>query len=178
MAGRWGLRLRRWHYWVSAFIALPLSLVIATGLLLLIKKQWSWVQPPTRRGQEGAPRLSFEQVLAAARSVKEAGVQSWSDIDRLDVRPDKGVIKVRAKSRWEVQVDARSGAVLHIAYRRSDFIEELHDGSFFGLKLWLFLPAALGLLFLWGSGLYLFAQPILVRRRRARSALKDERTSS
>ena len=44
-----------------------------------------------------------------------AGVQ---DIDRLDVRPGKGMLKVRCKNSWEVQIDANSGKVLQVAYRR------------------------------------------------------------
>jgi hypothetical protein len=69
-------------------------------------------------------------------------------------------------------VDARTGEVLQAAYRRSDLIESLHDGSYFddGVKLWVFLPAGVVLLGLWGSGLYLFVLPVAVRwsRRRAR----------
>jgi hypothetical protein len=56
-------------------------------------------------------------------------------------------------------VDLGTGRVLQHAYRRSDLIESIHDGSFFGgnwTKLGLFLPAGLMLLFLWISGLFLF----------------------
>jgi len=86
------------------------------------------------------------------------------------VRPDRGVLKVRAKNRWEIQIDAHSGEVLQVAYRRSDLLETIHDGSFFlaGAKLWIFLPTALVLIGLWGTGLYLFAVPHLVKRERNR----------
>ncbi len=92
-------------------------------------------------------------------------------MDRLDVRPGRGVVKVRAKNRWEVQIDAVTGEVLQVAYRRSDFIESLHDGSFFGhfTKHWIFLPTAIILFVLWGTGIYLFLLPYLVKRRRARA---------
>ena len=56
-----------------------------------------------------------------------------------------------------------------MAYRRSDLIESLHDGSFFGgdfAKLGVFLPTALVLCVLWGTGIYLFFLPYMVRRRR------------
>lgn len=44
-------------------------------------------------------------------------------------------------------------------YRRSDLIESIRDGSFFGgdwVKLGLFLPAGLVLLLLWFSGLWMW----------------------
>jgi hypothetical protein len=84
------------------------------------------------------------------------------------VRPGKGVAKVWTQNGWEVQVDLGSARVLHSAYRRSDLIESLHDGSWFHehAKLWLFFPAGLTLLVLWLTGMYLFVLPIWVRKRR------------
>ncbi len=92
---------------------------------------------------------------------------SWQDIERLDVRPAKGIIKVRGRNQWEVQLNHNNGDVLQVAYRRTDFIESLHDGSFFHdkAKLWVFLPAAIILTFLWLTGIYLFVVTLLSRRR-------------
>jgi hypothetical protein len=94
-------------------------------------------------------------VLHAVKQVPEVSLNSWDDIDRLDVRPTKGIIKVRGKNHWEVQLNAQNGDVLQVAYRRTDTIEAIHDGSWFfeGAKLWLFLPAALLLFVLWVTGL-------------------------
>jgi hypothetical protein len=77
-------------------------------------------------------------------------------------------VKVYAKNHWEIQLDHRSGNVLQVAYRRSDIIETLHDGSFFHerAKLWIFLPSAIVLLVLWMTGIHLFAKPLLVKLRR------------
>lgn len=140
-----------------------------------MKKQSTWVQPPTARGSAGAGEgglaISFDQILAAAAAVEHAGIRSWDDVDRLDVRPDKGVVKVRANSRWEVQIDTATGEVLQTAYRRSDLIEQIHDGSFFGgdaVKLGIFLPSAAVLLALWITGVYLWLLPVLARRKRLR----------
>ena len=54
--------------------------------------------------------------------------------------------------RWEVQLNADTGEVLHTAIRRSDVIESIHDGSWFheSFKLWVFLPAGIILAILWG----------------------------
>jgi hypothetical protein len=42
---RFNLVNRRLHYWVAFAAALPLLVISASGLLLQLKKQWSWVQP-------------------------------------------------------------------------------------------------------------------------------------
>jgi uncharacterized iron-regulated membrane protein len=170
--------MRKGHRWGAILIALPFLLVILTGLLLQLKKDWSWVQPPTARGTGKAPVVSFEAILEAAKSAPEARIESWSDVDRLDVRPDRGLVKVQARNGWEVQVDTGTGKVLQTEYRRSDLIETLHDGSWFGdgVKLWVFLPVAVVVLGLWLTGVYLFFLPVGVRwRQRRRARLQSGR---
>ena len=157
---------RRLHRWGALVVAVPFLLVICTGLLLQLKKQIPWVQPPEQRGATAAPALTLPEVLARAAAVPEAGIRGWDDVDRLDVRPGKGLIKVVTKSRWEVQLDAQTGAVLQTAYRRSDLIEQLHDGSWFhaSAKLLIFLPVAVLVLGLWVTGMYLYLLPYRARR--------------
>lgn len=165
---------RKLHRWGAVLAALPVVVVIVTGIILQLKKDWHWVQPPTANGQGGAPSISFDQILRAAAGVPDAGISTWDDVDRLDVRPGKGVVKVRARNRWEVQVDTATGEVVQVAFRRSDLIESIHDGSWFHdkAKLWIFLPSAVVLLALWLTGMYLWLLPIWAKRagrqRRAR----------
>lgn len=165
------------HRWGAIAVALPVLLVILTGLFLLLKKDVAWIQPPTQRGSSTELALSFDRILEIAKTVPEAGIQTWEDIDRLDVRPSKGMLKVRGTNRWEIQIDAKSEEVLQVAYRRSDFIESLHDGSFFHdrVKLWVMLPSAVVLLGLWITGIYLFLQPHLIRRKRKRNTSGADR---
>ncbi len=160
--------LRKVHAWISVVIALPLLVVIGSGVLLQLKKHAAWIQPPEQRGATGDPAIAFDRILEACRSVPEARVATWDDVHRIDVRPSRGMLKVWAKSDIEVQVCAVSGAVLQVAARRSDLIESIHDGSWFHelAKPGLFLPAGILLFLLWLSGLYLFFQPRLARRRR------------
>jgi uncharacterized iron-regulated membrane protein len=180
VAINWRVWMRKGHRWGAILIALPFLLVILTGLLLQLKKDWSWVQPPTQRGTGTAPVVSFDAILEAAKTAPEAGIHSWDDVDRLDVRPDRGLVKVQAKSGWEVQVDTGTGKVLQTEYRRSDVIEQIHDGSWFGdrTKLWVFLPVAVVVLGLWISGVYLFILPHSVKWSRAREKRKAARLQS
>lgn len=160
---------RKLHYWLSLAAALPALVILATGILLHLKKDFAWIQPPERKGQGRAPAVSMEEILAACRAVPEAKVSDWDDIARIDVRPGRGMLKVTTHDAWEIQLDAETGAFLQSAYRRSDLIEALHDGSWFhpAIKRWIFLPAGVLLLVLWVTGALLLLQPFLARRRRA-----------
>ena len=165
---RFNLLNRRLHYWTAGALALPLLVIIGSGLLLQLKKHWSWVQPVERRGTGTVPAIGIDDLLTAARAVPHLEVRGWDDVNRIDLRPGRGVAKVWLRNGWEVQVCLGTGAVLQTAYRRSDLIESIHDGSFFGgdwVKLGLFLPSGLALLLLWASGLWMFGVTWLGRRR-------------
>lgn len=159
---------RKVHRWIAVVTALPVLIVILSGIILQVKKELDWVQPPTMKGEGSEPALCFDRILNIAREVPEAGIREWQDIDRLDVRPGKGVVKVRAKNRWKIQIDTMNDEVLQVAMRRSDLIESIHDGSFFHehFKLWVFLPSAVLFIGIWGTGIYLFLFPYLNRKKR------------
>ncbi len=159
---------RKLHRWGAVATALPFLVVLGTGLLLQLKKQLTWVQPAEQRTANRVPSVSMQQIFAAASSVPQTEIRSWDDIDRLDVRPGKGIVKVAAVNHWEVQVDLASGKVLQSAYRRSDLIEQMHDGSWFHevAKLWVFLPSAVVVLGLWVTGIYLFLLPFRARAKK------------
>ncbi len=159
---------RKIHYWASIAVAIPILIVIVSGILLQTKKQFTFIQPIEQRGAGKTPMISLPQVLEISKTVAVAEIKTWDDINRLDVRPSRGMLKVWAKNNWEIQIDAETGAILQTAYRRSDIIESIHDGSFFHeiIKNWIFLPAGIVLLLLWLTGIYLFALPLWVKRRR------------
>lgn len=160
---------RKTHYWLTPFVALPFLIIVLTGILLLWKKEVAWIQPPDAVAGAAGAALSLPRILEISRTVPEAEVRGWGDISRVDFRPQKNLIKVSTKNSREIQIDAGTGQVLRTDIRRSDLIEQLHDGSFFHerVKLWLFFPVALGMLVLLGSGLWMFLRPLLrVRVRR------------
>tara|TARA_R110002096_G_scaffold199271_17_gene383136 strand:- start:7400 stop:7966 length:567 start_codon:yes stop_codon:yes gene_type:complete len=168
MSFSWNRFNRKIHYWGAIICAIPVLVIIGTGIILLLKKDIAWIQPPTQRGASKVPMLPFERILAVSQAVPEADISDWNDVDRLDVRPSKGIVKVRAENRWEIQIDNESGEVLQVAFRRSDLIESIHDGSWFHdkAKLWVFLPSAVLLFILWITGIVLFLQPFGAKRKR------------
>lgn len=166
-------------------LALIVVLVAATGFLLLLKKDYDWLQPGTQRGagaETAADFLPLDEVFAAARDHAAAndtdGFATLDDIDRVDFRPGRGIHKVRSNTTvggapLEIQVDAVTGEVLAGPdMRRSDLLEQLHDGSFFGdwAHGWVMPATALGLLVLTMSGLWIWIEPIAKRGRRRRRA--------
>ena len=149
---------REVHFWGASLCAVPLMIVIITGLLLIVRKDFHWIQPATMNGTGNIPKITFERIIDTAKTVKEADIQNWSDVDRLDVRPNKGIIKIRSKNRWEIQIDHQTSEILQTSYRRSGLIESLHDGTFWGrsVSYFIFLPSAIILLILLVTGIYLF----------------------
>ena len=61
---------RRIHRWCALVSALPMLLVIVSGLLLQVKKQAAVVQPPTKRGAASnvTPDLTWDEMLNLVRS--------------------------------------------------------------------------------------------------------------
>ena len=167
---------RRTHAWISMCIAIPLVVVIISGILLQLKKQLPYVQPVEQSGIVHEPVVTPAGYLEAINAAKQDGDVTWKDVQRVDIRPSKGIAKVILKSDVEYQIDLGSGHILQREIRRSDFIESLHDGSFFAgdiSKLGVFLPAAIGLLVLCLSGIYMFWLPIIVKLRKRRAAAKS-----
>ncbi|MDJ0904159.1 MAG: PepSY-associated TM helix domain-containing protein [Xenococcus sp. MO_188.B8] len=152
----WRLRLRSWllkyHYWLGWIVIIPWAFVISSGLLLQVRYEVPWVMPVLHQGQGTEPRIEYAQVLETAHQLPEYGVQEWQDVWRVYIYPNKGVTTIRAKNRQEVQIDSSTGDVLQVAIRRTDWLEDIHEGKWMGLNLWLFLPVHILSLVLWLTG--------------------------
>ncbi len=171
---------RKFHSWGSIIIAIPLLFVVGSGILLLLKKDVSWIQPPTVKGDGLIPQISFDDMFRAAASVEPAGIQSWNDIKRIDVQPEKGIAKLTTSGNYEVQIDTQTAKVLSASYRRSDLIESIHDGSFLhsGAKYYVSLPSGIILLVLLITGVVLFFQPYYVKYNRKARQKRSSRVAS
>ena len=163
---------RNMHYWLSLAVFIPCGVIFVTGTLLMLKKDIAWIQPETQTGMvtNTIPSVSYEELLAVAMAQPELNVTSWMDIDRVDIRPDKGIAKIHTKTGWEVQVDTETGSAMQTSFRRSEAIEAIHDGSFFSseMKYFVFLPASVLLVIIWLTGIYMFLLPHLAKIRKVR----------
>ncbi len=160
------------HKWIGIAVGLVLILIAGTGLVLLLKKDYDWIQPPTMRGTKAdASQLkSIPEIYAAVFALGIPEFKTEADIDRIDYRPGKRVHKVRSVHDYaEVQVDAVSGAILAgPSYRASDWIEQLHDGSLIADSVhdWLMPIVAIALCLLAITGYVIWLWPKLKRRRK------------
>ena len=126
--------LRKYHRILGIFLGIFLFVSAVTGFLLGWKKDIHLLQPPTLKGQ--TKNLSdwkpIDELAKKAENYLQENLPSTSntEIDRIDIRPDKGIAKVLFKNGWwEIQIDGASGQILSLKRRHSDWIEQLHDGS-------------------------------------------------
>jgi uncharacterized iron-regulated membrane protein len=174
-------RFRSLHRWFGVLAALALLLIAGTGFLLATKKTTDWIRPLERKGTPVESLASVVSVNEAAEAAFALGLpmlKDVKDIDRIDYRPKSNVFKVVSKTGYkEVQVDGATGRVLNVAQRNDQFIEQLHDFSWFHDYANMYgLPVvALALLFLAGSGIGIFFVPIL-RRRKFKKTQKPQAT--
>lgn len=160
-------QFRSLHHWVGIFIVLFMIFSSVTGLLLGWKKQVDLLQPPTQQGgsTDVADWVSYEQVVRAAHRALDSVRHEQVGIERIDARPDKGIIKVVYLNYWEVQVDGKTGKALSVAPRHADWIEHLHDGSIIseGFKLFYTNYIGWGLLVMSVTGFWLWYGPRRIR---------------
>lgn len=167
-SGRPGHRLRvfsRWifylHLWLGILATGVILLVSVTGVLLNHKRPLGLMPDVSHR-----PSGSFQAALPLAELARRAEAAvgpsvAVAGIDRMDVRPDDGLVKVRFNDRavQEVDLDLNTGRVLHVGERNDVFLEKLHSGEVFG-DGWVLLSDAsavmLALLLLSGYWLWLF----------------------
>ena len=163
------------HKWIGLILGCVLIASAITGLLLLLKKDYPWLQPPTQAGTVAAP-AEYRPLGEVFDTVFAAGIpqlQSMADVERVDFRPSKGVHKIHSHhDNVEVQVDAVSLQLWGPEVRRSDWIEQLHDGSLLGDAVhgWFMPLFAVALVVLAVTGYLVWLWPKLVKRRKRRAA--------
>ncbi|MGH7554260.1 MAG: PepSY-associated TM helix domain-containing protein [Longimicrobiales bacterium] len=146
---------RRWlaraafyiHLWLGVLATIALIAISITGILLNHKRGLGLMPDvpyePTAAFSEA---ISLERMaLAALEAAPESAKPNWNSgdpvrldlIDRMDVRPRDGFVKVRLrdKASMEMTVDIASGQVVHIGRRGDVFLEKLHSGEAFGARL-------------------------------------------
>ncbi|RIW12745.1 PepSY domain-containing protein [Algoriphagus lacus] len=165
-------RLRALHKWFGIPLIVFFLLIGITSILLAWKKKAELLPPTLETKIEQGEWVSPAEMVRIAES-EMAKIGESTEVDRIDIRPDKGVAKVTFKTHFtEVQLDGLSGEVLSIETRHSDWIEKVHDGSIVDFylqgdeaaKLTYSTLTSLGLILMCVSGFYLWYFPKLIRR--------------
>ena len=126
---------RKVHRTTGALLFVFFFFVSVTGLLLGWKKHSNGtILPKSYSGtstdlKDWLPIDSLHTI--ACKTLRESVSKDLSlELERIDIRKDKGMVKfVFIDHFWGIQLDGTTGKILHIERRRSDFIENLHDGS-------------------------------------------------
>jgi len=127
---------RKIHRTTGAILFVFFFMTAVTGLLLGWKKHSGGIiLPESYKGKSTNQQDWLPIHILHEKAVKVAREEISSDLslelERIDVRSDKGMVKfVFVEGYWGIQLDCTTGELLHIERRRSDFIENIHDGSF------------------------------------------------
>ena len=171
---------RKIHKWIAVPMFLVMFVIGATGLLLGWKKQTALL-PNTQKGatENSAEWIKIDRLVTVAKAYSRETLKKEDEIDRIDIRPQKGIAKiVFAHHFTELQLDCKTAEVLSVSTRKSDFIEKIHDGSIIDyfvktssdqFKLFYTTAASLSLILLSFSGFWLWYNPIRIKKRKEKS---------
>jgi uncharacterized iron-regulated membrane protein len=145
------MKWRTWHAWVGLVAALPLLVIVVTGLVLQLRNQFEAIQPKTvtMKLEEGKPLLSMEEVIVKFPPGK---------VEQIIYRPSKGNYSIRIKGGDEIQMNPQTGEVIKDLPRRAGLLIDIHQGSWLGPfgQYVLHFGAGLSLVFLLISGVLIF----------------------
>ena len=169
------------HLWLGVLSTVALIAIAITGILLNHKRGLG-LMPDVPHEPTGtfASAIPLERMAYAALEAAPVNARSgWSPgdsvdvglIDRMDVRPRDGFVKVRLrdKASMEMTVDINTGQVVHVGRRGDVFLEKLHTGEIFGGQPFVILSdiAAIALVLTLITGYWLWLVPKISRGARA-----------
>jgi len=166
------------HLWLGVIFTIALVAIAVSGILLNHKRGLGLMpdvaNAPSRPFGESLTLSQLGEIALLAVAPSGGAPGTVDQIDRMDVRPSDGYVKVRIKdaASTEVTVDLGTGRVLHVGRRGDVFLEKLHSGEVLG-KGWILLSdaAAIALTITLLTGYWLWLAPKL---RRAGEAFAGE----
>lgn len=159
------------HLWLGVVFTVVLTAISITGILLNHKRGLG-LMPDVAHAPDGAfgAALPLSRLAAIALAAVPPGDSlAVGFVDRMDVRPRDGFVKVRLRdaASTEVTVDLSTGRILHIGPRGDVFLEKLHSGEIFGSRGVLLSDAgAIALVITLITGVWLWLMPKLRRGSR------------
>ena len=175
---------RKYHKWIGLSLAIFLFISSLTGFLLGWKKNVDLLQPV----EQEHGQMSFDEFLPLPE-LKKSADEYWkniypdkpNEVTRIDVRVDKGIIKLLFEDGyWEAQINPMTAEVLSLERRHADWIEQIHDGSIISdnFKLISMSLLGLGLTILVMSGFYLWFGTIKLKQNKIDNPRKKAVKSS
>jgi uncharacterized iron-regulated membrane protein len=154
------------HLWLGVMFTIALTAISVTGILLNHKRALGLMpdvpHEPTAPFTETLPLHKLGEI--GIQAVRPGAALDIGLIDRMDVRPRDGFVKVRLRdsASTEATVDINTGRVLHVGPRGDAFLEKMHSGEIFGSRGVLLSDAAAVVLVLTlVTGIWLWLSPRL-----------------
>lgn len=169
---------RKIHRFSASFLFVFFFFIAISGILLGWKKNSNgFLLTETQIGTTTDLKqwVSLDSLQNIALQEHQKTMLKKGIINRMEIRPDKGIVKFSFHNSYlGLQIDGGSGTILSSETRRSDFIEQIHDGSIvdriFGwangtFKVFYTSLMGLGLLVFTITGYWLWAGPRKIKRK-------------
>lgn len=168
---------RKIHRFSASFLFIFFFFIAVSGTLLGWKKHSNgFLLTETQIGTTTDLKqwISLDRLQTIALQAHQEIMFEQGIINRMEIRPDKGIVKFTFNNSYlGLQIDGGSGTILSSETRRSDFIEQIHDGSIvdrsFGwssgsFKVFYTSFMGIGLLVFAITGYWLWAGPRKIKR--------------
>ena len=150
-------QLRKFHRTLSFFTALPLIVITVTGILMALRQEFTWISPKSIKRERVtlAEVISPQEIYQRFTTTSLKNLLDLKDLDNLQFKPKSGVYTLRVTGDKEMVIEAKTGNVLSFQKKRSLWILRIHEGTWssWPLREWIYVPAALGLVLLWLTGM-------------------------
>lgn len=126
---------RKIHRATGAMLFLFFAIIAITGVLLGWKNMSNGAILPKSKIGISTNLKEWKPVSELHTNAIEILKDSISntislELNRIDIRKEKGMVKFIFEDHlWEVQLDGKTGELLQLQKRHSDFFEDIHDGT-------------------------------------------------
>lgn len=127
--------VRKIHRTMGIFLFIFFLIIAISGILLGLKKHSN--ELISSKNYDGTSTnlkdwISIDSLHQNAVQILHDSVSPnlSTKLERIDIRKEKGMVKfIFIDGYWGIQLDGTTGKLLHLERRKSDFIENIHDGS-------------------------------------------------
>lgn len=169
-------KFRVYHRRIGYVFLIFFLIISVTGILLALKDVLH-LKPEivNTDSPNDSTWISLKEIDSISKDYIYNKLELDTIIDRIDVRPTKGVAKVLfSKHFTELQIDVSSGKILSVSSRVDTIIEKIHDGSIIDYfitksnisKITYSSLLSIGLIFMSISGVFLWYLPKKLKSRK------------
>ena len=169
-------KFRVYHRRIGCIFLIFFLIISVTGILLALKDVLH-LKPEivNTDSPNDSTWISLKEIDSISKDYIYNKLELDTVIDRIDIRPTKGVAKVLFSNHFtELQIDVSSGKILSVSSRVDTIIEKIHDGSIIDYfitksnisKITYSSLLSIGLIFMSISGVFLWYLPKKLKSRK------------